>query len=159
MLHLHSYTFTNRALAHHLEMRPMTSPPLLSPSPCPLLRFLRLYPAPRRRNPTAAAPLPPYTFRRRPLPFLPAAMSSSASTTFPDSVVADPSALARKVAAIRAAGTAKLQVGTRFMLDTFWRVRRGFLTGCAGNRRLRRNAHAVLVRRRPRAEYVFASFA
>jgi len=157
MLHLHSYTLTNRALAHHLEMRPMMSPPLLSPSPCPLIRFLRLYPAPRRRNPTAA-PLPLYTFRRRLLLLLPAAMSS-ASTTAPDSVVADPSALARKVAAIRAAGTAKLQVGTRFMLDTFWRVRRGFLTGCAGNRRLRRNAHAVLVRRRPRAEYVFASIA
>ncbi|XP_039783203.1 7-methylguanosine phosphate-specific 5'-nucleotidase-like isoform X2 [Panicum virgatum] len=103
-------------------MRPMMSPPLLSPSPCPLIRFLRLYPAPRRRNPTAAAPLPPYTFRRRPLPFLPAAMSSSASTTFPDSVVADPSALARKVAAIRAAGTAKLQVIADFdgTLTRYW---------------------------------------
>ncbi|OEL34870.1 7-methylguanosine phosphate-specific 5'-nucleotidase [Dichanthelium oligosanthes] len=79
-------------------MRPMTSPFLLSPSPCPLLRLLRLYRAPRRRNPTTAPP-PPYTFRSRPLLLLHAAMSCSASTAAPDSVVADPSALARKVIA------------------------------------------------------------
>ncbi|CAN6287393.1 unnamed protein product [Urochloa humidicola] len=102
-------------------MRPMLSPPLLSPSPCPLLRFLRLYHAPRRRNPTAAPPHP-YTFRRRPPFLLPAAMSSSASTTAPDSVVADPSALARKVAAIRAAGPSKLQVIADFdgTLTRYW---------------------------------------
>ncbi|PVH31459.1 hypothetical protein PAHAL_9G149900 [Panicum hallii] len=102
-------------------MRPMMSPPLLSPFPCPLLRFLCLYHAPRRRNPTAAR-IPPHTFRRRPLLLLPAAMSSSASTTAPDSVVADPSALARKVAAIRAAGLAKLQVIADFdgTLTRYW---------------------------------------
>lgn len=101
----------------------MMSPPLLSPFPCPLLRFLRLYHAPRRRNPTAiAAPPPPYTFRRRTPFFLPDAMSSSASTTAPDSVIADPSSLARKVAAIRAAGPAKLQAGTPFVVNTSWRV-------------------------------------
>jgi 5'-nucleotidase len=49
-------------------------------------------------------------------------MSSSASTAAPDSVVADPSALARKVAAIRATGPSKLQAVTHFVLDTFCRV-------------------------------------
>ncbi|CAN6282091.1 unnamed protein product [Urochloa humidicola] len=103
-------------------MRPMLSPPLLSPSPCPLLRFVRLYHSPRRRNPTAAPAPPPPTFRRRPPLILPAAMSSSASTTAPNSVVADPSALARKVAAIRAAGPAKLQVIADFdgTLTRYW---------------------------------------
>lgn len=100
----------------------MMSPPLLSPPcPCYLLRFLRLYHAPRRRNPTAAPPTP-YSFRRRSLLLLPVAMSSSASTAAPDSVVADPSALARKVAAIRATGPSKLQAVTHFVLDTFCRV-------------------------------------
>ncbi|CAN6291865.1 unnamed protein product [Urochloa humidicola] len=100
----------------------MLSPPLLSPSPCPLLRFVRLYHSPRRRNPTAAPAPPPPTFRRRPPLILPAAMSSSASTTAPNSVVADPSALARKVAAIRAAGPAKLQVIADFdgTLTRYW---------------------------------------
>ncbi|KAL6893572.1 hypothetical protein ACP4OV_007670 [Aristida adscensionis] len=92
-------------------MRPTTSPPLLSPFPCPLLRrlLLRLSRAPRRRNPTAA-PLPPSS--RLPLLLLAAAMSSSsASASAHDSVVADPGALARKAAAIRAAGPGKLQAG------------------------------------------------
>lgn len=100
-------------------MRPMTNPPLLSPSPCPLLRrLLHLSRASRRRNPTAGPP-PPCTFRRRLPRLLPTAMSSD-STTAPDSVVADPTTLARKVADIRAAGPAKLQVGTPFVLNTVW---------------------------------------
>ncbi|XP_062215081.1 uncharacterized protein LOC133915792 [Phragmites australis] len=101
-------------------MRPMTSPLLLSPSPCPLLlRLLRLTRAPRRRNPTAAPPPPP-SLRR--LLIVPAAMSSSFTTTTPDSVVADPVALARKAAAIRAAGPTKLQVIADFdgTLTRYW---------------------------------------
>lgn len=142
----------------------MTNPPLLSPSPCPLLRrLLHLSRASRRRNPTAGPP-PPCTFRRRLPRLLPTAMSSD-STTAPDSVVADPTTLARKVADIRAAGPAKLQVGTPFVLNTVWLLASllcGILTRidiCSGHRRLRWHAHAVLVRRRPRAEYVFASVA
>ncbi|KAL6637525.1 hypothetical protein ACP70R_025097 [Stipagrostis hirtigluma subsp. patula] len=99
-------------------MRPMTSPHLLSPFPCPLLlRLLRLSCAPRRRNPTAA---PPPAYRLRLL--LPAAMSSAAATYSPDSVVADPVALARKAAAIRAAGPGKLQVIADFdgTLTRYW---------------------------------------
>jgi hypothetical protein len=137
-------------------MRPMTNPPLLSPSPCPLLRrLLHLSRASRRRNPTAGPP-PPCTFRHRLPRLLTAAMSS-------DSVVADPTTLARKVADIRAAGPAKLQVGTPFVLNTAWLLASlvcGILTRIAifsGHRRLRWHAHAILVRRRPRAEYVFAS--
>ncbi|GJN23908.1 hypothetical protein PR202_gb11600 [Eleusine coracana subsp. coracana] len=87
-------------------MRPMTSPPLLSPSPCPLLlHLLRRSLSPRRRD----HPHPPFRRRFRHPLLLPVAMSSSSSTMVPDSVVADPGALARKVAAIRAAGPAKLQ--------------------------------------------------
>ncbi|XP_066386604.1 uncharacterized protein [Miscanthus floridulus] len=102
-------------------MRPMTNPPLLSPSPCPLLRrLLHLSRASRRRNPTALPP-PPCTFRHRLPRLLPAAMSSD-STTSPDSVVADPTTLARKVADIRAAGPAKLQVIADFdgTLTRYW---------------------------------------
>lgn len=109
---------TDQTPAHHSEMRPMTNPPLLSPSPCSLLRILHLSRAPRRRNPTAGPPLP-CTFRHRLLLLLPAAMSS-ASTNAPESVVADPTALARKVADIRAAGPAKLQADTPFVLSTLW---------------------------------------
>ncbi|CAD6205980.1 unnamed protein product [Miscanthus lutarioriparius] len=99
----------------------MTNPPLLSPSPCPLLRhLLHLSCASRRRNPTAGPP-PPCTFRHRLPRLLPAAMSSD-STTSPDSVVADPTTLARKVADIRAAGPAKLQVIADFdgTLTRYW---------------------------------------
>jgi hypothetical protein len=93
-------------------MRPMTSPPFLSPSPSRLLR--RLFSrAPRRRNTTTSPPLAPHLGRRLSL-LLPASMSSS-STRTPESVVADADALARKVAAIRAAGAAKLQV--RFLAN------------------------------------------
>jgi hypothetical protein len=94
-------------------MRPMTSPPFLSPSPSRLLR--RLFSrAPRRRNPTTPPPIAPHLGRRLSL-LLPASMSSSSTRTPPESVVADADALARKVAAIRAAGAAKLQV--RFLAN------------------------------------------
>ncbi|KAK3146603.1 hypothetical protein QOZ80_3BG0268800 [Eleusine coracana subsp. coracana] len=100
-------------------MRPMTSPPLLSPSPCPLLlHLLRRSLSPRRRD----HPHPPFRRRFRHPLLLPVAMSSSSSTMVPDSVVADPGALARKVAAIRAAGPAKLQVIADFdgTLTRYW---------------------------------------
>ncbi|GJM96030.1 hypothetical protein PR202_ga12834 [Eleusine coracana subsp. coracana] len=74
----------------------MTSPPLLSPSPCPLLlHLLRRSLSLRRRD----HPHPPFRRRFRLPLLLPVAMSSSSSTTVPDSVVADPGALARKVIA------------------------------------------------------------
>lgn len=100
----------------------MTNQPLLSASRCALVfRFLHLPRAPRRRNPTAG-PRPPCAFRRRLPLVLPAAMCSSASATAPDYVVADPSTLARKVADIRAAGPAKLQVIADFdgTLTRYW---------------------------------------
>uniref|UniRef100_A0ACD6A3B5 Uncharacterized protein n=1 Tax=Avena sativa TaxID=4498 RepID=A0ACD6A3B5_AVESA len=113
-------------------MRPMTSPPLLSPSPSHLLR--RLFSrAPSRRNPTTSPPLAPHLGRRVSL-LLPASMSSYSSRT-PDSVIADADALARKVAAIRAAGAAKLQVIADFdgTLTRYW------YDGCRGQ-----SSHALL---------------
>ncbi|AQK64127.1 uncharacterized LOC100284093 [Zea mays] len=102
-------------------MRPMTNPPLLSPSPFPLLlRLLHLSRAPRRRNPTTGR-APTCTSRDRLPLLLPAAMSS-ASNTAPHSVVADPTTLARKIADIRAAGPTKLQVIADFdgTLTRYW---------------------------------------
>uniref|UniRef100_A0A0D9ZB41 5'-nucleotidase n=1 Tax=Oryza glumipatula TaxID=40148 RepID=A0A0D9ZB41_9ORYZ len=78
-------------------MRPMTSPPLLSPSSSRLL-LLRLLLS-RRRSPASRSPPPPL---RRRLPLLAASMSSSSSTAAtrnPGSVVADADGLARKVIA------------------------------------------------------------
>ncbi|AQK64120.1 5'-nucleotidase [Zea mays] len=109
---------TDRTPAHHSEMRPMTNPPLLSPSPFPLLlRLLHLSRAPRRRNPTTGR-APTCTSRDRLPLLLPAAMSS-ASNTAPHSVVADPTTLARKIADIRAAGPTKLQAGTPSVIADF----------------------------------------
>uniref|UniRef100_A0A0E0NYW9 5'-nucleotidase n=1 Tax=Oryza rufipogon TaxID=4529 RepID=A0A0E0NYW9_ORYRU len=80
-------------------MRPMTSPPLLSPSSSSSrLLLLRLLLS-RRRSPASRSPPPPL---RRRLPLLAASMSSSSSTAAtrnPGSVVADADGLARKVIA------------------------------------------------------------
>uniref|UniRef100_A0A0E0GR25 5'-nucleotidase n=2 Tax=Oryza TaxID=4527 RepID=A0A0E0GR25_ORYNI len=81
-------------------MRPMTSPPLLSPSSSSSSRLLLLrLLLSRRRSPASRSPPPPL---RRRLPLLAASMSSSSSTAAtrnPGSVVADADGLARKVIA------------------------------------------------------------